>query len=89
MTNQDALDYGVKHGDLVEVAVDSDGRDLVYRDVLVRVKDSYVLEMHIDTDEANAAGLGRGATGMLMATPGKARLNRRNVRRDRLGLCAT
>ena len=61
MTNADARHYGVKDKDVVEVAVQSpEGRDLIFGDVLVRVKDSYALEMHLDTDEANAAGINSG-----------------------------
>ena len=37
-------------------------RDLVLRDVTIRVRENYILEMHIDTDEANAAELGSVAT---------------------------
>ncbi|NJD04233.1 MAG: hypothetical protein FIA99_16940 [Ruminiclostridium sp.] len=32
-------------------------RGLVFRNVLVRVHESFNLELHMDTDEANAAGL--------------------------------
>jgi acetate kinase len=80
MTTADAALYGVSDRDVVEVAIDSDGRDLTFGDVIVRVKDSYKLEMHIDTDEANAADLSSGDGGVLIPTGGKARVLRRRVR---------
>ena len=60
MRPEDAERYGVEHKDVVEVAIDSQGRDLVFADVLVRVSAKYALEMHIDTDEGNAAEVTRG-----------------------------
>ena len=51
--------------DSVSIAVVGGERDLIFGDVLVRVKDSYKLEMHIDTDEGNAAELGREASGAI------------------------
>jgi len=65
MHSSDAAQFEVKDKDEVSIAVVGGERDLIFGDVLIRVKDSYALEMHIDTDEANAAELGRGATGSL------------------------
>ena len=81
MRPEHAVIYGVKHGDLVEVELDTESRDLVLRDVMVRVSPASELEMHIDTDEANAADLGRDAVGLLSLTKGQARLMRRDVSR--------
>ncbi len=55
MTTADAAEFGVADKQIVKVAIDSEGRKTVYDDVVVRVKDSFALAMHIDTDEANAA----------------------------------
>ena len=84
MHPDDAEYFGVQDRDVVEVAVDSTGRDLIFGDVLIRVKDSYRLEMHIDTDEGNAAELSRGATGALVETEGRAILRRRSARFDKI-----
>lgn len=55
-TVADAAELGVKDKDIVSVKINTEGRSLVFGDVVVRVSDSYALAMHIDTDESNAAG---------------------------------
>lgn len=82
MTPADAERYGVKHGDTVDVAINSKGRDLTFGDVMIRVKDSYALEMHIDTDEANAAQISRGDVGALVSSGQGGTLLRRRTNFD-------
>ena len=55
MTTKDAEVFGVKNGEIVNVIVNTNDRKTIFGDVVVRVKDSFGLAMHIDTDEANAA----------------------------------
>ena len=57
MTSADAAEFGIQDKDVVEVKVTTDGRSLTFGDVVYRVSDSFALAMHIDTDEANAAGV--------------------------------
>ena len=54
MSPSDALAAGLKDGDIVSVKVE-DERETVFHQVQIRVDESFTLEMHIDTDEANAA----------------------------------
>ena len=61
----DAEAFDVSNGDEVAVALVGGERDVVLGDVTVRVHENFKLEMHIDTDEANAADLGHDATGAL------------------------
>lgn len=68
MSPQDAERFGLRDHDSVEVRIDSDGRDLVFGDVIVRVSPQYELELHLDTDEANAAGIQRGDAAELVQT---------------------
>ena len=82
MTPDDARHFGVRNRDVVEVAVRSEGRDLTFGDVLIRVSPQYRLEMHLDTDEANAGEISRGHTGALAKTAAEAQLVRRRVRFD-------
>ena len=77
MHPDDATHFGVGHKDIVEVRIDSGGRDLTFGDVVVRVKDSYKLEMHVDTDEGNAAGVCRGMTGEIAMTPAEVKITKR------------
>ena len=59
ITPEDAQAFGVSEKEIVKVKADSEGRSLIFDDVVVRVSASYATAMHIDTDEANACG---GAT---------------------------
>jgi putative phosphotransacetylase len=59
MTPGDAKKFSVQDGQYVSVQFGGE-RSLIFNHVLIRVKDSYALDMHIDTDEANAAGLRTG-----------------------------
>ena len=58
MTPADAERLGVQDKQIVKVRVDT-ARPLIFDDVVVRVSPSYALAMHVDTDEANAALIGR------------------------------
>lgn len=55
-TPADAKELGVEDKEVVSVKVDTNGRSLIFGDVVVRVSDKFALAMHIDTDESNAAG---------------------------------
>lgn len=52
--------------DEVSVKIDSDGRSLVFGDVVVRVSDRFALAMHIDTDESNAGCVAPGTMGTVI-----------------------
>ncbi|MSG11448.1 phosphate propanoyltransferase [Escherichia coli] len=56
MSPLDALILRVAHGNSVSVAIEGTDRRLIFDNVAVRVSPDMRLEMHIDTDEANAAG---------------------------------
>ena len=56
MTPEDAAAAGVADKEIVKVAVKTDGRSLVFDDVVIRVSEKFSTAMHIDTDESNAAG---------------------------------
>lgn len=53
---KDAKAYGLTDKQIVQVRINSDGRSLIFDDVVCRVSDNFALAMHIDTDECNAAG---------------------------------
>ena len=55
LTPEDAEKFGVKDKEIVKVEINTDGRSLIFGDVVCRVSASYATAMHIDTDESNAA----------------------------------
>lgn len=59
MSLTEAEEFGVKDGDLVKLEVPGQ-RGLVFNNVLIRAKESYSLECHVDTEEGNAAGAKNG-----------------------------
>ena len=61
MSPRDAEAAGVKDGDIVSVKADNE-RGTIFNQVKIRVDESFTLEMHIDTDEANAAQITPGMT---------------------------
>lgn len=58
MSPADGAKYGVSDGDYVSVQTVGDGKRTTLYDVQIRVSDKFVLEMHLDTDDANACGIG-------------------------------
>jgi len=64
---EDASRFGLEDGEFVDVRVGDNDRGLTFARTLVRVAKESFTEMHIDTDEANAAGIGVSAEGELVA----------------------
>lgn len=79
MEPENAEIFGVKDRDVVQVEVQNRERSLIFGDVLVRVSPDYRLEMHIDTDEGNAAELTSGDIGALVPTSETAVMTRRKM----------
>jgi putative phosphotransacetylase len=62
MHTSDAARYGVKDGDYIDVDALQGTRKTRWYGVQVRVRDDFALEMHVDTDDANAVGYKNGYT---------------------------
>lgn len=61
MSPKDAAAAGVTDGQIVSVKADNE-RGTIFNQVKIRVDESFTLEMHIDTDEANACQIATGQT---------------------------
>ena len=62
MHTSDAVKYGVKDGDYIDVDALQGTRKTRWYGVQVRVRDDFALELHVDTDDANAVGYKNGYT---------------------------
>ncbi len=61
MTGRDAELFGVKDGDVCRVRVGGD-KSTVFEHVLIRTNDHWRLQIHLDTDDANAANVREDTT---------------------------
>ncbi|PLT32700.1 phosphate propanoyltransferase [Bacillus sp. V5-8f] len=68
MSPSDAARFRVQDGDFVRVKINNERRPISFEKVKVRESPHYVLEMHIDTDEANAANVISGDFAELIRT---------------------
>ena len=59
MSLEDAEKFGVKDKDIVSVQTTGE-RALLFNNVLVRANAAFALEMHVDLEEGNAAGVKNG-----------------------------
>ena len=66
MRADDAEEAGVKAGDVVRIKISGTGRSLIFDDVSVSQTNSSHTSVHIDTDEANAAGMPHAMMGELL-----------------------
>ncbi len=73
ISTEDARSLKLTDNDRVLVRVEGD-RPLIYYDVQVRVRDSFVAEMHLDTDDANASGLRNGDRVKILLTDEECRI---------------
>lgn len=56
MTNNDAINFGVKEGDYCKVKIGGE-KGTIFENVLIRINDNWLLQIHLDTDDANAANV--------------------------------
>jgi putative phosphotransacetylase len=66
LTPEDAHKFNVKNSQIVSVKVSGNERTTVFGDVVIRVSEKFAPAMHIDTDEANAAGMTGEAWGEIL-----------------------
>jgi putative phosphotransacetylase len=69
MTPEDASIFSVENGEYVKIEVNG-VRPVTLGKVLIRVSPRYKLEMHVDTDEANAGFICRETVGKLIKSEG-------------------
>lgn len=70
-TPEDAKKLGVEDNEIVSFEVNTNGRSLIFKDMVVRVSEQFSTAAHIDTDESNAIAM----AGTVYGTIVKQRLN--------------
>lgn len=65
LSPEESKKYNLEEGELISVKVKG-LRPVTFHQVLIRVDPSFVFHMHLDTDEANAAGIQKAAEGKII-----------------------
>lgn len=63
---ENAAKLNLKNNQIVKVSVPSSSRSLIFDEVRVCIDEEFLPAMHIDTDEANAAGIALGTYGEIL-----------------------
>lgn len=66
ITPEDARNLGVTDNEIVAFEVSSNGRSLIFKDMVVRVSEHFATAAHIDTDEANAIAMAGAVYGTIV-----------------------
>lgn len=66
MNPNDLERFKLKEDDVLTVKLKTPERETIYKDVSIRLGEKFILEMHIDTDEANAANVTNSTKALLM-----------------------
>jgi phosphate propanoyltransferase len=66
MSVKQLADFGFTKGECLDVLVETPERATIFREVELRVGENFVLEMHVDTDEANASAIQPTTTGKVI-----------------------
>ena len=75
MHPDDAERMKLRHGDYVDVKLGSGERSVSFANTLIRVSPNFATEMHIDTDEANAASIAFHTQGELVLNEARGEAN--------------
>ncbi|MFY8329632.1 phosphate propanoyltransferase [Vagococcus carniphilus] len=66
MNPNDLERFNLKEDDVLTVKLKTPERETIYKDVSIRLGEKFILEMHIDTDEANAANVTNSTKALLI-----------------------
>lgn len=66
ITPKDAKEYNLRDGENISLKIFNELRPVIFGNVAVRVSEKFSLACHIDTDEANAAGIKSETFGEIM-----------------------
>lgn len=66
MNPNDLERFNLKEDDVLTVKLKTLERETIYKDVSIRLGEKFILEMHIDTDEANAANVTNSTKALLI-----------------------